>query len=145
MKTISICVVLSLIWIAGCRDTKTCSVKSYGSEYLVVSGNQKLFHNACRTVINELSYKEKNDDNRTSYPHYAAGNRTEKNQDGSLIASSSYMKTKDSEGYEYTIKTIHLSGKDPLVIVETTNPEKYILFNALCKELHKNDIPVLSQ
>ena len=144
MKNCFVIIILALT-VIGCDESKSCRVTSYGSEYLTYSGDDKLFSNACQAVIRELGYKEKLDDNRTSYPYYVAGNRRDNNQEGELIASSSYIKTKDSEGYEYSIKTIKLSGKDPLVIIETTNPDKFILFNTLCKELNRVGLKVQSQ
>ena len=125
----------------GCRSSKECVVIQYGSEYMTYTGPGKRFGDACRAVLHDLSFKEELDGNRTRYPHYGEGVSSQKDGDR-LIASTSYLKTKDADGAEYKVTTIHLGRRDPIVVLESTSSDRCRLVNALNAEFQKKGIAV---
>lgn len=137
MKAILIFVSTLAVLIGGCGNS--VSVKSYGPEYMTYSGDSGSFSSACRLAMDELAYKIVNDDKSVSYPHSAEGCSSHKCGE-EFVVLKSYFKTKDKDGFEYSITNVKLSGKEPLVILETTNPDKYVLVNALMKEFDNKGI-----
>jgi len=125
----------------GCRSASECTVTQYGSEHMTYTGPGEPFNDACRTVLREFSFKEELDDNKTRYPYYGEGVSSQKEGDR-LIASTSYLKTKDAEGAEYKVTTIRLGERTPIVVLESTSSDRYKLVNALSAELHKKGITV---
>ncbi len=141
MRTILLVVVSVFAFlIGGCSESISGGVKSYGPEYMTYSCSASAFNEACRAVIYELSYKKKVDENTMAHPHYAEGVSSHRKNDGTAIATKFYFKTKDDEGFEYSITTIILLGKEPMVVLETTNPLQAKLVNALMKEFNKRGI-----
>ena len=134
------CVVIIAL-ATGCRSSSECMVTQYGSEYMTYTGPGKPFNDACRTVLREFSFKEELDGNKTRYPHYGEGVSSQKDGDR-LIASTSYRKTKDADGAEYTVTTIRLGKRAPIVVLESTSSDRFKLVNALNAELHKKGIAV---
>jgi hypothetical protein len=116
-------------------------VTQYGPEFLTYSGSREKFNNACRSVLHELSYKEKTGENSTRYPHYAEGASSHKEGE-TLVAMKAYRKTKGEDGAEYTMTTITLGNRDPVVMLESTSPDKFKLVNALNAEFQKRGIRV---
>ncbi len=137
MKKLLFAVLILACFIGGCSETKKCKVKMYGPDFMTYSGSQETFQEACRRVLHETSHKDS-----TSYPYYGEGGSTNKNENGDMIALRSHLKTKDSEGFEYSITTVKLAKKEPIVMLETSNPDKFKLTNALMKEFQKSGIIV---
>jgi hypothetical protein len=136
---------LLLVFGGGCNHSQSCRVVTFGPEYMTYRGDPTAFDDVCRTVLHELSDKEIIDENRVRYPHYAEGVSAHKAKNGEMLAARSYRQTKDAQGYEYIITSIHLTGNDPLVILETTNPDQFKLSNALCQEFHKMEFKVVTK
>jgi len=130
-----------LVPAAGCRRAARCTVTAYGPEYLTYTGSGEQFNNACRQVLHELGYKEQLGENRFRHPYHADGGSTHKDHDR-LIAARSYLQTKDEAGAEYKITIITLGRRDPIVILESTAPDRYQLINALYAEFAKQGIRV---
>jgi len=140
----TICGILCLVVLGfstGCRRTTGCTVTQYGPEYMTYTGSSESFHEACRTVLHEIGYKEKVNENTTSYPYYGEGGSSHKDKDRT-IAVRVYLKNKDEAGAEYKITTVRLGRRDSFVTLESTSPDRFKLINALNAELHKRGIPV---
>ena len=129
------------VTILGCGKKNEVSVTVYGTDYMTYSERDNAFDDACRVVLRELSYKETDDQNRTSLPYYGEGSQTFKDKD-KISASKIYLKTKDEHGNEYIITTLKLGKREPVVIIETTNPDKFKLINALYNEFNKQGFKV---
>ncbi len=132
---------LSAMTIFGCGKKDEVSVTVYGTDYMTYSERDNAFDNACRNVLREFSYKETNDQNNITLPYYGEGAQTFKDNN-KTSASKTYLKTKDEQGNEYIITTLKLGKREPVVIIETTNPEKFKLINALYNEFNKQGFRV---
>lgn len=133
---------ISAMMIFGCNKKDEVSITVYGTDYMTYRAQNNAFNDACRNVISELSYKETDDQNRITLPYYGAGSQTFKDKD-KTSASKTYLKTKDEQGNEYIITTIKLGKKEPVVIIETTNPDKFFFINALYREFNKQGFKVI--
>jgi hypothetical protein len=133
---------LSAMTIFGCGKKNEVSITVYGTDYITYSERDNAFNDACRVVLREFSYKETNDQNNITLPYYGEGVQSFKDKD-KTSASKTYLKTKDEQGNEYIITTIKLGKKEPLVIIETTNPDKFKLINALYNEFNKQGFKVI--
>jgi len=143
-RTIGLVIFLAaIIGAGGCKKQRSaCTVTQYGPRYMTYEGSGKEFSNACRSVLHELGYKEKIDENKTRHPYHGEGVST--NKDGErLISSEAYMETKDANGVEYKITTLILGNRDPVVILESTDSDPHKLANALNAELHRRGIRVV--
>ncbi len=143
MKTTT-CLTVSLAvltFFAGCRRTTNVAVTEYGPEYMTYTGSMEQFNDACRTVLHELGYKEDLGENRARYPYHGEGGTTHKEKDR-LIATKSYLQTKDMDGAEYKITTVILGQHDPVVILESTASDRYKLINALNTQFQKQGFRV---
>lgn len=142
-ETRALLLLIPAMIIFGCgKKEDTVSITVYGTDFMTYSdGTKSAFNDSCRTVLRELSYKEINDQNKTSLPYYGEGTQIFKNED-KTAASKSYLKTKDEQGNEYIITTIKLGEKEPVVIIETTNPDNFKLINALYQEFGKQGFKV---
>ena len=112
---------------------------------------------ACRTVLYELSYKEKDEDGHETMPYYGEGaeSKTVTNKGFTIgltenkifnnksVYTKRYLRTKDDEGYEYTITTTTYNKDNPEVILETTNPDKTTFVKALHDEFIKRGFKVI--
>ncbi len=141
MKKLLFAVLVLASFIGGCSETKKCKVKMYGPEYMTYSGDHMVFNEASRLAMYELSYKIINDDKSVHYPHSGEVSSSHA-VDGDTVVLKYYFKTKDKDGFEYSITNIKLTGKEPFVVLETTNPDKYILVNALMEKFHKLRIEI---
>jgi hypothetical protein len=124
----------------GCKRSKICTVTVYGSDFMTTDQKEP-FNNACREVLYQLSYKEEVDANSVKRPYYGEGGKAV-TENKKVIASKAYLKTKDEQNYEYIITSIVLGENEPVVILETTNPDKYKLVNTLLQEFHKRGFNV---
>lgn len=131
----------AMVLATGCRRIATCTVTEYGPEYMTFTGSHEQFDHACREVLHELSYMEKLSDNSTRYPYYGEGASSHTDKD-KTIAVRAYLKTKDEAGAEYKITTVRLGRRDPLVMLESSSPDRYKLINALNAEFSKRGIRV---
>jgi hypothetical protein len=139
VKTTLFVVSMLTVLIGGCGNSVSCRVKSYGPEYMTYSGDHNVFDGACRSAIDGLAYKIVNDNKSYTMPHTAEGCSSHKTGEDVMVLKS-YFKTKDKDGFEYSITNVRLSGKEPFVVLETTNPDKYVLVSALMKEFGKRRI-----
>jgi hypothetical protein len=130
-----------MAFLAGCNRPAACKVIQYGPQYLTYTGSRERFDEVCRTVLHDLSYKEKVDENSTRYPYYGEGASSHKS-DGKSIAVTVYLKTKDADNAEYKITTLYLGNRDPVVMLESTSADPYKLINALNAEFPKRGIRV---
>ncbi len=148
---------VSIMFISGCNSNKVCKVKIYGTDRMTFNKKYEDFNVACRTVLYELSYKEKDENGHEKMPYYGEGaeSQTVTNKGfkigltGNKIINNksfygkSYLRTKDDEGYEYTITTTTYNKDNPEVILETTNPDKTTFVKALHDEFIKRGFKVI--
>lgn len=135
---------LLLVFAVGCLKTSTsqkCSVIEYGTNHMTYAGSRKLFDDACRKVLHDLSHKIDHGSGKIEYPFYGEGASSSKD-DGRLLAMQVYFKTRDTEGNDYKITVIFLGGNDPVVLLEDSSPEKHRLINALNTEFASRGIEV---
>ena len=137
-KSKIIIILLSALIISGCSTVKTCKVKIYGSEYITFNKQYESFNNACREVMYELSYSETDENGGTKRPYYKEG-AANQTVNGRNVYSKGYWQTKDEDGYEYSIVSTTLDRDEPVVFLETTNPDKSKLVNALREEFKKRE------
>ncbi|MBN2589314.1 MAG: hypothetical protein JXA96_05605 [Sedimentisphaerales bacterium] len=146
---------VSVLFISGCSSFKTFKVKIYGSDRMTLNKQYEDFNWACRTVMHELSYKEKDENGHEKEPYYGEGaeNKTVSEKSISIgtenkivnqksVYRKRYIKTRDDEGYEYTITTTTYNKDNPEVVLETTNPDKDKLVNLLREEFIKREFIV---
>ncbi len=132
---------VAIVLVTGCRRIATCTVTEYGPEYMTFTGSHEQFDHACREVLHELSYKEKLSENSTRYPYYGEGASSHTDKD-KTIAVKAYLQTKDDAGAEYRITTLLLGRREPIVMLESTSPDRYKLINALNAEFRKRGVRV---
>ncbi len=135
---------LLLISAISCATTKisnTCAVVQYSSQHMTYSGSRRLFDDACRKVLRDLSHKIDHEDGKTEYPFYGEGGSSVKDDD-CLISMQVYLKTKDIDGNDYKITTLFLGENDPVVLIDNSSPDKYKLVNALNAEFVNRGIKV---
>lgn len=132
---------VQIFLLCGCQDSAEVKVTLYSPKYLSFAGSSTEFHNACRKVLHDLSYKEQVDDNTTRYPFYGEGASSHK-VNGEIVSLERYRKTKDEAGASYKITTIELAGLPPVVQLESTAEDRNKLINALFEEFHQRGIKV---
>jgi len=137
---LSICAI-SLAVLPGCRQKDVLVVTQYGPDFMTYRGPTEAFNDACRSVLHELSYKEKTGENSVSYPYYGEGVSSHKEGD-TPIAVRAYLKTKGEDEAEYTITTVILGRRDPVVMLESTSADRHKLVNALNTEFAKRGFRV---
>jgi hypothetical protein len=142
MKKLLLAVLILASFVGGCSVLPAGKVKMYGPEYMIYSGDYSIFNEVCRTVMHEFSYKEVMDDKTVRYPYYTEGSPWYK-ENGVTVATKVYFKTKDKDGLECSITMIMLSGKEPIVVIDTANAlQESKLVKALSKEFKKRGIIV---
>jgi len=132
---------MAIAILSGCREGKVVAVTQYGPEFMTYRGPTEQFNDACRTVLHELSYKEETGENSVSYPYYGEGVSSHKAGDAP-VAVRAYLKTQGEDEAEYTITTITLGDRDPVVMLESTSEDRHRLVNALNAEFAKRGFRV---
>ncbi len=119
--------------LSGCSAGK---VAVYGPEMMVYNGSSDNLNWACRTALQEMGVKE-----GAVWPNYGEGCSTNTTSKGT-VTKKTYFTNKDINGIQYTITKYYMGKKDPIVILETTGSNKFILLDALITELKEREIKV---
>ena len=128
--------IISVLFMSGCNSNKVCSVKIYSPEYMTFNKQYESFNDACRKALIKLNDNEGEEKNSI---HEKVMART---ANGKYVLKQTYYKTKDDDGYEYIITSTTLGNNNPVVTLETTNPDKNTLMNALRDEFTKKGFKV---
>ena len=128
--------IISILLISGCNSNKVCSVKIYSPEYLTFNKQHQSFNDASLNALTKLIYNEGEENNSIDQKFF---NRS---VNGKSVFKKDYYKTKDKDGYEYIITSVTLGNNNPVVTLETTNPDKNKLLNALREEFTKKGFKV---
>ena len=122
---LSLLIVL-LLFISGCNSNKVCSVKIYSPNCLTFSKQCESFNDICKNVLIKINYSGRGNSLEQRVRH-----RWEKDE---CVFDQTYYKAKDDDGYEYIFTSTTLGNNNPVVTLETTNPDKEKLVNALREE-----------
>ena len=128
--------IVSMLFISGCNSNKVCSVKIYSPNCLTFSKECEPFNDICKNVLLELNHKR---GEKTNSLEQRSRHRWEKEK---CVFDQTYYKTIDDNGYEYIITSTTLGNDNPVVTLETTNPDKEKLVNALREEFLRSEFNV---
>ncbi len=128
--------IISVLFMSGCNSNKVCSVKIYSHEYLTFNKQYESFNDTCRMALIKINDHEGEENN--SFDEKASN----RSVNGKSVFMQACFKTKDKDGYEYIITSTTLGNDNPVVTLETTNPDKNKLLNALREEFTKKGFKV---
>lgn len=126
--------IISVLFISGCNSNKVCSVKIYSPNCLTFSKQCESFNDICKNVLMKINNK-----GRENVLEQRGRHRWEKEK---RVFEQTYYKAKDDDGYEYIFTSTTLGNDNPVVTLETTNPDKEKLINALREEFIRSEFNV---
>jgi uncharacterized protein (TIGR03067 family) len=119
----------------------TVVVTQHGPDHLSYRGAGEEFIDACRSAMQELSYKEQRGPNTTYYRDLSEG-VSSSTEDGGIVASRGFLRTVGEDGSNYGISIVKIRGEDPVVMLESTSPDRHRLINTLLGEFHRRGFQV---
>jgi len=119
----------------------TVVVTQHGPDHLSYRGAGEEFIDACRSAMQELSYKEQRGPNSTYYRDLSEG-VSSSTEDGGMVASRGFLRTVGEDGSNYGITIVKIRGEDPVVMLESTSPDRHRLINTLLGEFHRRGFQV---